>query len=596
MWRVKTFVVMLLLLSLPAVLPAQDIAPILNLTGAVSVEELDPYEVERLGELLARPLPLNHVSESRLKESGLFSHYQSASLIDYRSRHGDVLSFNELAAVDGFGHDFVSRIAPFVSLESNRLPGASPYRSVMNNLEIRSSLKPGAPLTYGMKYRLEVGETLSGGISISRTSSSESFAPEAYSGNVSYNFRRRSAKILIGDFNARFGQGLALWNGMSLSGLTSALSFMRKPSGITASSSFTGGYAMRGVAGDVRVGRVKISVMNAFAEKKETLSFMPAVNVACFFRSGMISLTHYADFAVIDTLCRIPDMKTSADFAFTVRGTDIFAETAFDWISLKPAALAGVVSPLGDDVRLAAMLRYYPTSFTPSRSAAARSTTKCSNEYAASVAADFSAGRRVDLNGAEGFGSSVRRHSGKISADFAYFPEVKSKTAVMKSVQLKAHTEWTFMISGSFRTTLKFSERIRTWGEPFRTDVRGDFSYMSKYFVANLRINALRSNETGLLAYAEGGYTGRKLNFYARAGIFRIDKWDDRIYVYERDAPGAFNVPAYYGRGLWAALNMNWRFAGWGRIYVRAAMTSYPFMAQKKPGRAELKIHFVFRL
>ena len=36
---------------------------------------------------------------------------------------------------------------------------------------------------------------------------------------------------------------------------------------------------------------------------------------------------------------------------------------------------------------------------------------------------------------------------------------------------------------------------------------------------------------------------------YLRGTLFFIDEWDDRIYAYERDAPGSFNVPAYYGRG-----------------------------------------------
>ena len=81
---------------------------------------------------------------------------------------------------------------------------------------------------------------------------------------------------------------------------------------------------------------------------------------------------------------------------------------------------------------------------------------------------------------------------------------------------------------------------------------------------------------------------------YARAGAFRVDEWDDRIYAYERDSPGSFSVPAYYSRGAWAAFTAAWRFATWGKIYVRAAFTAYPFMEQKKPGKAELKLQSVF--
>ena len=87
------------------------------------------------------------------------------------------------------------------------------------------------------------------------------------------------------------------------------------------------------------------------------------------------------------------------------------------------------------------------------------------------------------------------------------------------------------------------------------------------------------------------------LTLHVRQGIFLIDDWDDRIYVYERDAPGSFNSPAMYGRGLWtsaaAALKISRRI----RLYMRAAFTAYPLMEEekKKPGKAELKLQIQFR-
>ena len=85
------------------------------------------------------------------------------------------------------------------------------------------------------------------------------------------------------------------------------------------------------------------------------------------------------------------------------------------------------------------------------------------------------------------------------------------------------------------------------------------------------------------------------LSVWLRQGLFRIDDWDDRIYVYERSAPGAFNVPAYYGRGLWTALMLSARISSELKLYLRASYTAYPFMPQekRKPGKAELEIQYV---
>jgi hypothetical protein len=100
----------------------------------------------------------------------------------------------------------------------------------------------------------------------------------------------------------------------------------------------------------------------------------------------------------------------------------------------------------------------------------------------------------------------------------------------------------------------------------------------------------VKSDRIGFLFYLEAGMKREKVSAYFRQGCFFIDEWGDRIYAYERDAPGSFSVPAYYGRGIWTALTGSWRFIKKGRIYIRAAVTTYPFMEEKKPGKAELKL------
>ena len=91
---------------------------ILKFLGAEAPEEVDEEEAERLASMLDRPLRINQVTMSRLIDSGLLDRYRAASLNDYRLRHGDVLSLMELSLVDGFGEAFVSRLAPFISLET----------------------------------------------------------------------------------------------------------------------------------------------------------------------------------------------------------------------------------------------------------------------------------------------------------------------------------------------------------------------------------------------------------------------------------------------------------------------------------------------
>ena len=563
--------------------------------GIDSMEETDIDEVERLEALMRNPVRINQVSSFRLKETGLLTQYQIASLLDYRSRHGDVMSFSELAALDGFGHQTVTRLAPFISLETVRLASQRVKDSLYlkHEMTLKSGFAAGKAATYGLKYRLEAGEYVSASFSISRTSESISLQPDAFSGNMTFRFRKSAGAVTIGDFNARFGQGLALWNGMSIGGVPVPSSMMKRPAGISASSSFTGKYALRGIAGYLAFGRIRISPFLALSVPKEGTELLPGVNIALFLHNAQISFTHYSDMYLSSVESHLTDMKTSADIAFCFRGTDVFAEAAYDWKSASLACLSGIVFPAGDDVRIGFVGRAYPTEYSSTRSAAFRSLTKCSNEYSISLSGEFTSGTWIDLKGREGFGSSVRRNSGMLSLDAAFFPESKGEEGV-KSIQFKVKADWAIMLSSAWKMKLRLSERVRTWDEPFRSEIRAEIIYDAGLLTLISRTDAVKCKKLSLLSYVESGYRNDYFAMYLRCGIFKADEWADRIYVYERDAPGSFNVPAYYGRGIWSAAVLRWRFARWGKAYLRASLCSYALMKEPKPGKAELRFQMEF--
>ena len=130
---------------------------LMRVMGVDSPEEADPDEVERMADLLVHPLRINMVSESRLMAAGLLTRYQVASLTDYRRKHGNVVSFTELAAVDGFGEETVERLRRFISLECYALQDSK--LQVQNDLAAKTASKfvgqnEGYDWNYGVKYRL----------------------------------------------------------------------------------------------------------------------------------------------------------------------------------------------------------------------------------------------------------------------------------------------------------------------------------------------------------------------------------------------------------------------------------------------------------
>lgn len=545
-----------------------EMEAMMKMTGAVSAEEMDSYEVERLADLLEHPLKINLVSSSRLSSSGLFTRYQVASLVDYRARHGNVMSLAELAAVDGFGEDFVACLAPFVSLES--LSVGLMNEPVRNDLAVRGAFKnnEGNDWNVGLKYRMEArGFSMS--LATNRAYGSDGAKPSDYAGSIGYDFRKVRGKVLLGDFNARFGQGLVLWNGAFINSLSTPSAFMKKPSGLSRSWSYTGGSALTGAVAEVGVEGFTFSAIlaapgvKAAARLPDNVRLMPAANIGWQCRHGQVSATHMAEISGFraddDVQTRIPVMRTSADAAFCVRGVNIYGEAAYDWVERNVDVLAGTDFKAGEKWRLATLCRYFPDEL-----------------YGAA------------FSGATG--------SGSFSVDAVYYP-IPKEASVRHSIQVKSQVDWIWTVGQSFSIRMRASERFRTWGNMFRSEIRGDFTYASGPFVANMRLNALHCEKIALAGYLEEGFKNDRFSIYARQTIFKVDDWDDRIYVYERDAPGSFNVPALYGRGWSASLVASAKTASLLRIYARISYTGYHLMPveKRKPGKAELKLQLVFR-
>ena len=596
----------MLLLPAASLLYAQshgEVDLVMRFLGVTTPEELVEDDLEHLTDYLSKPLEINVVPPRKLLSCGLFSRYQAMSFLEYRKEHGDVLSLAELAAVDGFGQNFVTRLAPFIRLSSPQNPGepVSGSSRFQNDMVTKAAGRihgeEGLGCNYGFKYRFSAGDRVSLSMSLSKAYGEN--MPSAGSGCLSWSSRNGRIEVLAGDFNARFGQGLVLWNGLSISDLSTPSSFRRNPSFLSRTWSYSGSTALTGIASELSFGQCAFSLMMISPSVRKIdslkeLSLMPAANLSWNMRYGQLSFTHYLNFSSILTGSpRIPDMKTSADMQFCFRGTDLFGEFAYDWVNNAPAVLMGALFPAGDSMDFSLMSRYYHGRYNPVMSGGPRSGTKCTNECSVSLACEYSGGRNVLVKNSSGIRSSVARHNFSASVDAAIFP------ATMKDdrrLQYKGTLLWNMQINPMLRLSVRLKERFRSWDdERFKTELRSDLSFTMNELYASVRLNAVSCIGLGLLGYLEGGYRDQKYSLYLRLGMFRIDNWDDRIYSYERDAPGNFSVPSYYGRGFWTSLNGSWRYSRWGRLYARFGLKAYPFMhgKEKKPGNAELKVQTV---
>ena len=532
-----------------------------SLTGETDIESVDADQMEHFHYLYQHPVDVNKSTRASLESIGLLTPFQIASLIDYRDRHGYILSIVELAAVDGFTEESARRLEPFVILSGHMQKSGNPS-GFKGEIAARYGYKADpekgvCKSTYGIKSRCSFSDRIIVTVAATEPYDSSRAYPTVYSGSLM--FQHRAGKVVVGDFNARFGQGLCVWNTASFSSLNSPSVFMKRSSGIAAANSYTGSSALTGVASDLSFGHWKISAalslpaVRQLGDRPDKFQISPVMNIIRYGRLGHVGCTHMMSFAsVLSGDYRIPQMKTSVDGAFCFKGVNLFGECVCDWVGKQPSALVGSEFPIAENTDAAAMLRYLPGS----------------NEHGAAFAVE----------------SSQRQHRLQASADGLYHPVSKSKDG-SRSYQVKVQLNWIWKISTALQTRIRIAERVRTWGTASRTELRAEAIYEYERWKATLRADGLYGCSYAGLAYAEAGYLAGKVSAYVRFGLFHVDNWDDRIYVYERDAPANFNVPAYYGRGLWTSLYVSYKPVTWCRLYVRGAY--------KKPGNAELKLYSV---
>lgn len=565
---------------------------ILALCGASSVEELDEYEMERFRHFLNRPLEVNLESRSRLLSSGLLSQYQVASLLDYRLTSGDVLSVAELSAVDGFGETAARVLAPFVSFASSSPPGTASIGRLRseNAATVRSALKTGNPasdpgclLSWGGRFRSDISGRFCVAVSANGPYGARRGVPENLSFHLAYSGIRHLDKLVIGDFSLRYGQGTALWDGFQLSSLGGTSALARNPTGIVPYWSFSGGSSRRGVAAQMSFGRFLVSASISAPYLREAMSpqkslreksfgkicLVPAVNAAYFWRTGQVGFTSYLKTVPLAQMPgsrqRLVEAVIASDLRWCIKGTDIFSEFSCDFRSRRISAVAGTAFRAAPWLRLAFRAQYV------------------GDKFGLCAVGDWKAGSHSGVVGAETWCDTgtlaaprLPRHQTRIRADWRWdFPY---------NIYMKLRADW----------------RHRNWDVPSRLDARLDLTWDSRPWFAASRLECASCGGAGLLGYVEGGFRPAAFSLYVRFGLFRIDSRDERIWVYERDAQGSFNVPVFSGRGLWSSLYLSWKFCRWGKLDFRLSTTQYPRISpgasDQSKGRTEFKLQLAFDL
>ena len=598
---------------------------VLLLCGAGTLEELSEDEWERYRHLADHPLDLNACTRSAMLSSGLFSPFQAASLLDRRMRDGDILSYTELGYTDGFTPELARALSHFVVLRSRNPPGKPSVPQLHASLLLRTSCSGSSSVpaaraalqTAAAQSTSGANSTASGKNPSAATSSFASGKNDPFSGSAAFGIKtaislegrldafwsaRKSysdrtfgpgtislaiygksipGRILLGDYSARFGQGLLLWSGFSIAGFSSVQSFRRNASGLSASSSFT--RTLHGIGLDLALGRSTISAVWS-TPVQSTNPRLLALNYNHIFRTSSTGATLLADpgrlyAASIDFRAGLPRLSLSGEFAFELlpasastalapAPASVAASAAVPSLAAPAVAASASVAPVSAasatpqpdspaaifvpagllsavwtpsyGTRLAVLARYYPQNWS---------------QLAASPPSAFSTAK-------DEFGSAFLFQSARytLSLDLARrLSEANWQYRLLASANLpfrlglpgrtQRKTNSSTGIDGTI--SVRSLSRFRpSQSLPFRQDLRCDLKLELNRLKLNTRCNLLWCRNFAMLGYIEPGFSDQFFSLWFRLTGYSVPSWDDRISTWERDIPGSFTVPARYGKGL----------------------------------------------
>lgn len=487
----------------------------LYLSGASSEEEIDQEWIQRL-----EGMGKVRINSNRIRP-GLLTDYQIATLADYRARQGDILSWEELMLVDGFGREAVEAMRPFLSLESRRLPGTVDTVRTRAEALVRTTLK-----NVGIKAKV-TGEYWRVGGAWRNPDWTAHAEADTHIG-----------RFVLGDFNVRYGEGLAQWSGFSMESLSTVDAFIRRASSIAPVWSYTSSSVHRG-------GAYEYGGQHWRASAWGTLTKVFGTHAEYLGRWGHAGTT----------VAWSPSegLSVSLEGRLNLRGIDAMAEVA-----CRSRAVAGKASArwkAGDNGKLAVQARVIPSRFSG----------KKNGEYALAAGYALQSGQWKSLAGKTGFGSSVPSYKLSFTLDAAMLPVGGVDP---RRLQIRAYGNWDWQIAPAWALSVRLTERYRNYENP-RTALRADIRFAHGPWLSVLRGEAVRCKSWGLLSYLEGGYKNETLSSYLRFTAFSIPEWADRIYSYERDAPGTFSVPAYSGTGISASLVAGYKLR-LGRVTLKA--------------------------
>ncbi|NOQ27855.1 MAG: hypothetical protein GQ564_21040 [Bacteroidales bacterium] len=615
------------------------------------------------------PLNLNNASVEDLEKLQILNDFQIKSLLNYINKSGKMLSIYELQLIYGFSEQDILNILPFITVtdisknETFKLKYALEYGN--NQIFLRSqkvfeeqigyssisdsallanpnsrylgiSYKIYAKYKYNYKNKIYAGFTAEKDPGEEFFSGSNKSGFDYYSAHLQINDIGIIKTLSLGDYQAKFGQGLVLWSNMGGGKTPDVLNIRRKAQGLKKYSSTNENVFMRGVGTTIALKNLEISVL--YSQKNIDANITDSTNndisdVSSFQISGLHSIPseiidedaigeqivggnisfNQKNFKVGITALNYQysanleksinpesqfdfrgnqNSNLSFDYLFKFLDFNFFGEEAISESGGK-AFLNGMLINLAPQISLSALHRYYDRSYQSNYGNAFAESSGNSNESGLYFGIEVHPIKHWKISGYfDNYNFQwIKSSIDAPSSGYDWFLQVDYNPLRTLSMYLKIKNEEKQVnqssTSGIDKLVSQGNFKMR-----FHLNSQINDQVTLKSRVETISFSEGNENtDYGYLVYQDVFYTFKKtpLSLNMRFAIFDTDSYDSRIYAYESDILYAFSIPAYYSKGTRTYLNLKYSIGNFMDIWLRYSQTYYSNLDIISSGLTQIK-------
>ncbi len=563
-----------------------DVYEQLTEVGAVDYEELQ----EDLSDLAAHPLNLNAARAEDLERLRFLNDTQIDAILLYVYQHPmqDVAELQLIPCLQDYD---IRNLRAFVYVApvegSNRLNPHEVFRYAKHEITARIDARnaenyEGDPIFVQTRYKFNYRNRVQFGLNLRRPAGGQA-ADLEYGGYVQLNDIGFVRTVVAGNYQASFGQGLVLADAFHTGKSAYVLNAgnrtegLRKYSGVDGSGLHGAGTTLAWKTGNVHIGW---SALYSLQKTRDSVRHhILGTNITIRYRRLKIGVTAVENL-YSDSVYPYRNMRYNAhyfrgrrqavlgvNFRYNYGLFDVFGEVAAAQNRHWGAGveIGSRVTPV-QGVGLLLLYRYYSPWFDNTLGYAFSETSRLNDENGAYIGIEI---------------TRLRHWRWSVYGDVFRFAGVKYGIPYAPSLGYDAMAETAYMPNDQWNMNLRL--RAREKAKRGTYSVRYQFNWSDSGWRlrtqadANMVCDSVRAFSWGVSIYQDVQYTfaALPLTIQVRLQGFDVRNWNNRIYNYENDVLYGYSVPAVYGRGGRAYINLRWQIIKQLGLYLRVSETVY---------------------